>query len=181
MQGVVTVLEGEGAEAFASAVEGIRREFGIALTGNDAIPHLSWHVSEAYDLERLDAAVKSLARSEAPFATATAGLGLFPGDAPLVHLPVLRTPRVSLLQRVLFQEASLALKTEVSPFVTPEGWVPHVTLGQAGLTPEVAGKAVAWLLQQPIAGSLPLPISHLAIGEDTPTGQRILSRHTLQG
>jgi 2'-5' RNA ligase len=178
MQGVVVVLKGEASEVFAKLQDEAAAEFGARLLAPGHIPHATLHLAEQYDLAALDRTVKSLARSETAFSVNTEGVGVFSGETPVVYWPVVRTNRLSLLQRVLAQEAAPAVTAGLSEFCDPHRWIPHVTLGTASDF-TFAGKLTAWLLAR--SPRLEMTVDELVIGEDSPDGTRILARHPFEG
>lgn len=178
MQGVVIVLKTESAEAFARIQDDAVAELGGRLLPAGHIPHMTLHFAEQYDLEKLHRIAQGLARSEPPFAIHTEGVAFFSGPSPLAYWPVVRTARLSLLQRVLAQEAHPAVISGLSEFGDPQRWIPHVTLGTAPDF-DAAGRLAAFLLAR--SPGLEVVVDELVIAEDTPEGTRILGRFKLEG
>lgn len=178
MQGVVIILKAEAAEAFARVQSDALAELGARLLPSGHIPHLTLHLAEHYDLAALNRIAKGLARSEPPFFMHTEGVAFFSGASPLAYWPVVRAARLSLLQRVLAQEAHPAVISGLSEFCDPQRWIPHVTLGTASDF-EAAGRLTAFLLAR--SPRLEIVVDELVICEDTSEGTRILERHKLEG
>ena len=139
---------------------------------------MTLHLAEKYDVPALDRVVKSIARSETPFALHTEGVAFFSGPEPVVYWPVVRTGRVSLLQRILTQEAASSVTSGLSEFCHPDRWHPHVTLGSA-TDDDFVARLTPWLLAR--SPSLEIAVHELVIAEDTPEGTRVLARHKFEG
>lgn len=179
MQGAVIVLEGEASEALARLQDDIEAEFGVRQLKRGHIPHITLHLAERYDVTAFDAVVRSIARSETPFAVRTVGLAFFTGSPLTIYWPVVRSARLALLQRTLAQEASLTVLEGPSEFCLPETWVPHVTLAGEVLTPELVGRMTPWLLER--SPAIEIAVAQLTVAEDTDEGTRIISAHKLEG
>ncbi|RZK25985.1 MAG: 2'-5' RNA ligase family protein, partial [Hymenobacter sp.] len=100
------------------------------------------------------------ARTTQSFIAHTTGLGMFPGDNPVIHIPVLRSDVLNLLHhRILEVAAPLCSRTD--KFSAPDLWLPHVSLALHDTTPELLGPVLQFLNNQTF--NLELEISNLAI------------------
>jgi len=177
VQGVVSPLDDEHAGRMQALWQALRQEFGTEGLHPSPLPHLTYHAAERYDMERLEAAVKSLARSLPPFDIATNGIGVFTGERRIVYLPVVRHSRLTVLQRAVAEQVS-RLGEGASEVWAPDNWVPHLSV--AALPPEDGrlGTMVEWLCGQDLGWTI--PIGRLAIGEDTGEGQRFTFEATFE-
>lgn len=166
MVGVVTLLDDECSAVVRSLWESLAREFGPGGMFPDSVPHLSLHVAESYDLAEVYKRVKSLASSNPPFTIKTAGLGLFFGESLVVHLPVVRSPRLTVLQRTTYDEVKVHAQGDTSLY-HPNSWAPHITLGMWPSDSAKAGAIVDFIVAQG-AGQLALEsrVDSLGVIED---------------
>lgn len=134
------------------------------------IPHFSYHVAKGYDLGALEALLKQAASQTTPFEVSTAGLGLFTGTAPVLHVPVVRTPRLTEVQQHLLQGV-LPLSQEPLPHYLPENWMPHITIGHGDFAPTRLARAIRLLAPQ--AFNWTIPVTNLALIYDTGTEQGV--------
>lgn len=163
MLGVVALLDEQSSSFIRNLWEALSREFGPGGMTAGSAPHVSFHVAEQYNVAGLEARVKSLARSLPPFTTKTAGIGVFPGAEHVIHLPVVRTARLTVVHRVITDE----IQGEFSggnDFYLPDCWVPHVTLGRWPAEREVAAGAVRFLASRDLDRVLAL--DNLALLEE---------------
>jgi len=123
--------------AAAARVERMREAFG--LPEPDYPPHLTLAVlPDEAEREAVEAAVFGVAAGWNVLPLVLAGIGMFPGEAPVIWV----TPAPS--ERLLAMHAELlaALAAfEIHPHYRVEVWVPHVTLGRGELP---ARAASAW-------------------------------------
>ncbi|GBD24410.1 RNA 2',3'-cyclic phosphodiesterase [bacterium HR29] len=171
---VVSLLEEPAAGHLRTLWEGLEREFGLQPPASP--PHLTYHAAEAYDLERVGAALKSLGRSLPPFTVRCEGLALFPADPAVLSISVVRTPRLTLLQRNVFEEVRGHAR-DGSPYHHPDRWMPHLTLARGTFAPDVLGAMVAWLVRQEL--SFEVAVTNLGVIDGE--GSAVICRHELTG
>jgi len=147
MFGIVSLL----AEPYYSMVEQLWRELeldcgleGIKVT---PIPHFSWHVARAYDLESLRPVLQDIAAAAQPFHIRTTGLGLFSGPKPVVFINVVNTPEMLRLHKLVW-ERTRPYAHDISPFYAPQSWIPHITLAHNDLNWSVLSCAIQKLAYQ---------------------------------
>src|SRR5690606_22120468 len=102
MPGVVVLLDEERAARVQELASGLSRFGGTPAT--TGFPHVTLHAADSYDMERVQRGVTSLARSLPPFELSTAGAGIFPGEPSYVYLTVVRRPRLTVVQRAVYEE-----------------------------------------------------------------------------
>lgn len=169
MKGVVALLNEVHREQVQAAADELRR-FGWepATVG---MPHLTLHAAPSYDMEKIARAVKSLGRSLPAFEAATTGIGLFRGETRYLYLPVIRSPRLTVVQRAVIEE--VARHSEGSePYWDPDRWMPHITLATAS-SDQPAGPAVDYLLTCDL--NFTFPIDALSLVEGEPDAHVVLS------
>lgn len=175
MIGVAFPIEGEAVRSLAGVERALKNVVEFRPGG---IPHVSLHGAEEYEIDYADVALQSLARSQAPFSVFVAGFGLFSRPAPIIHLAVVRSSRLNALHRVVAQEVG-RFATGVDPNFRPDRWVPHITITRDPVSPSQVAAAAQLLVEVDLA--FEVPITALALVEDTGEGQRVLHRHSLSG
>jgi 2'-5' RNA ligase len=145
VQGVVALLDSRHYEE----VEGIWAELESRFIRQGfcrlPYPHLSFHVGESYDEEKLEPALQSLAAQTSSFSIRTSGLGVFTGgEHPVIYLTVVRSPKLSLFQEQVWQGVDGGSRAAVG-YYRPELWVPHITLAEGELAKEHLGEIVRHL------------------------------------
>lgn len=179
MPGIISLLP----EPFAASVErlwdGMNHEFGVPRGYPGGVPHITFHLG-ARDAEPGAAGVvETVAKRTAPFGITTAGLGVFGGPKPVVHLAVARSPQVARLAEDLEAAMAAAGFPTTDPYFTPERWMPHITIAHRNLAGIELGPLLAWLVSQPLGWEIPL--SALSVARETEFGADILATFPLSG
>ena len=139
----------------------------VKACGGDPVPlhwplHLSWQGAESYDLAETEDRMRMIAKTVSPIVTRTAGVGVFTGPAPVLYLPVTRTPELTALNETLWETLTPLVKNN-NDYFSPDRWVPHVTIVYG--TPEVT-EAIACmagsLLTEPL--NLEITLDHIYMG-----------------
>jgi 2'-5' RNA ligase len=134
LDAVVSLLDQEHEARVEALWDELSREFGInALLDRVPIPHFSYHVAEKYDVSQLETTLRTFAHVHRPFTVRCAGLALFTGPDPVLHIPVVRTDELSQVHRTLWPYAIEAAQG-VLEYYHPARWVPHITLAQGDIT-----------------------------------------------
>lgn len=178
MPGIITLLD----EPFASRIEDLweamEREFGVIRGYPGAIPHFSYHLAEAYDLEAAEMVIAAIAWAGRPFAVETSGFGVFTGPAPVVYIPVARSPELAALHALVCDRMRRA-GFETVGYYLPERALPHITIAQQNVSGEALPALLGWLARQDL--SWRMTASNLAIADQTPDGAVVLRRFLLRG
>lgn len=126
---VVSLLALENNPAFSEVWTRLKKIFsryGLELVER---PHISWHVSPVYDMEKLEKNLQGLTQGRRQIRASISGLGVFTGKKPVFYLPVVRSPQVHEIHRTIWAEISpCALNQEL--YYSPEEWIPHITLNR---------------------------------------------------
>ena len=123
----------------------LESELGLKGVQRVPFPHLTWLGCEMLDTPRLVEALGDFAHGTAPVPVRSASLGLFMKPAPVLHLAVVRSPALSALHRRLWDLVE-AYAAEMHGLYRPELWVPHITLAQGDLSPDLIPRAMAYLM-----------------------------------
>lgn len=130
---------------------------GIKLT---PLPHFSWHGASEYDLPMAEKVFQSLAKSMHPFTTRVSGLGIFPGEHPVIYLTLVKTRLMIDLHEKIWHTLS-PWGVRQNEYYEPDYWVPHITLAYRDVTPDNLPCALQQLSFHPI--SLEIQVDHLAM------------------
>ncbi|MDJ0366988.1 2'-5' RNA ligase family protein [Hymenobacter sp. H14-R3] len=160
MLAITSLLPSPSSDHINALIKSLETEFGLTDVQATPEPHLTYQIVEPADLETLKEALHEIAHTTAPFIAHTTGLGMFPGDNPVIHIPVLRSDALNLLHhRILEVAAPLCSRTD--KFSAPDLWLPHISLALHDTTPELLGPVMQFLNNQTF--NLELEISNLAI------------------
>ena len=127
MDGVVTVLDPQNYAKVLSIWQELRVLCDVPEIKNLFLPHFSWHVSASYDCDRLNEFLKELGGRSQSFTAHTGGLGIFPGEKPVVYIPVVKDRALMDFHELLWT-AITPLADEPSPLYSPLKWMPHITI-----------------------------------------------------
>jgi 2'-5' RNA ligase len=108
-------------------------------------PHLTLLVLlEAPPLDTVDEIIRKVARRTPVFPARARGYGVFADEHEqlVLYTPVVRSDALTRLHRSLF-DAFDDIGAGVDGHYYPEAWLPHITLCNRDLTPEVLGELVA--------------------------------------
>ncbi|MCA1557515.1 MAG: 2'-5' RNA ligase family protein, partial [Acidobacteria bacterium] len=104
-------------------------------------PHISYHVSGEYDVDRVKMVMKVFAQHTAPFRVRCCGLGVFTGPEPVLYIPIVRSPQIAEFQHELWHQLTKS-SGKVEFAYRPARWVPHITLAERDLTQRALGAIV---------------------------------------
>lgn len=135
MQGVVSLLDDRHTQIVHNIWQELKTKCGIAGTQVPEFPHFSYHVAESYDEEPLRLLLKNITARQKTFKVKTTGLGIFNGGTPVLFIPVVRDPSLTLLHQSIYPALSATTNTSQS-YYEPQSWMPHITLAQGDLTPQ---------------------------------------------
>ncbi|MEO8540989.1 MAG: 2'-5' RNA ligase family protein, partial [bacterium] len=153
--------------------------FGIPLGYSGALPHITFHLG-THDVETgAETVGQAVAAATPPFAITTAGLGIFGGPTPVLHLMVARSPEVANLAQTLTARLAAAGFPSTDPYFAADKWIPHITIAHGNLVGRDLAPLLAWLVVQPLAWEIPL--HSLSIARETPDGVEVLATFPLGG
>ena len=178
MPGVIFLLDEVNHARVEALWDQMEREFGVARGYPGAMPHFTIHLAAEYGLDATRAIVGEVARTQRPFAVPTSGLGVFTGEMPILYIPVIRTRTLDDLHSRLYQELAPHCSGHF-PYYSPESWMPHITIGQVNLAPQVLPALLEWLAHQPL--SWQLEAATLAIAGDTGISVELFGTFPLLG
>ncbi|WP_420641914.1 2'-5' RNA ligase family protein [Candidatus Leptofilum sp.] len=147
MHGVVSVLEEPHYSQVSQLWAELKQRFGVGSPQATAVPHFSYHVAGDYQLEKLPAILAETAAATPPFTVKATGIGIFPGELPVLYIPVARSPELQALHQTLWLKLE-AIAQESINYYAPNIWFPHITLGHSDITSANLGPIVTWLNNQ---------------------------------
>lgn len=159
--GIITLLRENKNPLVYQAWKDLIHECGLPAEILSPVPHFTWHVSQGYDLEKVQLVLEQIAQKVKPFQVQASGLGLFTGAEPVLLLPIMKRIRLIRLHRRLF-ERIVTLASEPSEYYTPDNWIPHITIAYSDLFPERLSCAIERLAYREI--QIEIPVDHLALG-----------------
>ena len=153
----------------------IREVFNRADVPLTDLPHLSWHVANAYDEDVLLRQIPDLVRGFEPFTINITGIGIFTAQAPVLYLPVTKTPSVTELHGELWAQLE-PISTTINPNYDPNVWIPHVTLTTGEASNDAICRVITELAHIPTR--MELKVDHLALiyRDDRTSGIRNIFR-----
>lgn len=126
---VVSLLTSENNPAFSEIWKRLRDTFDRFAVELVEMPHVSWNVSPAFEMQELEKSLRRLAEENQPIRTSISGLGVFTGERPVFYLPVVRSPQLHRLHLTLWREIS-PYTSDQELYYSPEEWIPHITLNR---------------------------------------------------
>ncbi|HEY9628690.1 MAG TPA: 2'-5' RNA ligase family protein [Coleofasciculaceae cyanobacterium] len=123
MDGVVSLLDSQHCEV----IDCLRDEFKTLDVRIAACPHISYQVAKKYDVSALRQVMAQLSQDCSSFQVLTSGLGVFTGERPILHIPVVRNRSLTDFQQRIW-EALVPISSETSNYYHPDTWMPHITL-----------------------------------------------------
>lgn len=141
MHGVVSLLDDNNSRMVEKLWAAIEKEFGIRGVYRTPFPHISYHVSGEYDVDKVKTVMQVFARHTQPFRVKCCGLGVFTGPEPVLYIPIVRSPQLADFQHELWHQLT---KSAGGPDFSyrPARWVPHIKLAHHDLTQRVLAAIV---------------------------------------
>ncbi len=160
MLAITTLLSAPHAALINRIIKKLERKFGIDDVQATPDPHLTYQLAGVQKLSALKEVLADVAATTAPFAAFTTGLGVFPGERPVIYIPVLRSDALNALHhRIIAATAPLCLRTD--KFSGPDCWLPHISLALHDTTPDLLGPVLNFLNEETY--NLKLEVNNIAI------------------
>ncbi|WP_207431228.1 2'-5' RNA ligase family protein [Sabulibacter ruber] len=144
MVAIVSLLDQEHSDKLNGLIFSLEREFGIRGVQMTPYPHITWLTVNDGSLHNLQETLGHAAGICCKFKIYTTGLGIFPGEKPVLYIPVLRTPSVNQFHSQLHKAVCL-ISQEIGQHYHPGLWMPHLSLALGDTTPEIVAQAVLFL------------------------------------
>lgn len=144
MHGLVSLLPEHHYKRVEGIWQDLEDDFGLAGIRVTPYPHFSWQIAETYDVEALARIAQTIAAESRPFLVRTSGLGLFSGPRPVIYIPVVKTAELLAFHAQVWERCQSAAQG-LSPFYSPDQWMPHISLAYTDVTESNIGPVLRWL------------------------------------
>lgn len=179
LAGVTSLLPEDAAARVKELWAQLDAELDLRAATISAFPHFSYQVARDYDLDVLQDVVASFAAGARALRVQTAGLGLFTGSAPVLYVPIVRSPELARFHVAVWSAASVAAE-KLDQHYHPASWVPHVSLAFGDTTPAKAAAAVELLSERDLSWDLELDNLAIVKGAGNKP-QELVGRYPLGG
>ena len=160
MLAITTLLTAPHATLINRIIKKLETKFGLDDVQATPDPHLTYQLAGVQKLEALKEVLADVAAATEPFPAFTTGLGVFPGERPVIYIPVLRSDALNALHhRIIEATAPLCLRTD--KFSGPDCWLPHISLALHDTTPDLLGPVLSFLNEETY--NLKIEINNIAI------------------
>ncbi len=144
MIAITSLLDKEHSAKVVGLIDNLESRFGLTGVKMTPYPHVTLLTAEIPDIQELKEYLDQVCIETPPFKIRTTGLGIFPGVAPVVFVPVLRTPILNQLHSKLHQDVS-EMSSEMGVYYNPNMWLPHISLALGDTTQELLGPILEFL------------------------------------
>jgi len=146
MIAITSLVDQNTSERVFELTEDLEHKFGLSGVKITPYPHLTLLTAEVRDMEELKQYLEQTCAEISPLVVRTTGLGIFPGENPVIYIPVLRTPPLNKLHARLHRNIS-EMSTEIGLYYNQNMWLPHISLALGDTSPEVLGPVLVYLCQ----------------------------------
>ncbi len=164
-------------EEHYSEVEGLwaelDREFGVRGVYVTPFPHFSYQVAERYEVKALESTLRKISRDMSPFRVRTAGLGIFTGPEPVLHVPIVRSSELSEFHQRVWQDTVRAASGLLG-YYHPDSWMPHITLAHSDIDKDGLSRLIRATSERNFGWEI--RIDNLSLIYDTGSSQELRSR-----
>jgi 2'-5' RNA ligase len=133
----------------------LETDCGLTAIQKVPIPHFTWAGAAEYDQPRLEDALRAIARAAQPFTVRCGGVGVFPGEKPVIYAALVKDADLLHFHERVWQVTG-PLADAPYLYYSPELWMPHITLAYGDVTPENAPCAIARLFFEPLRWEFPV-------------------------
>src|SRR6266581_4237430 len=121
MHGIVSLLDNDHNQLIKELWADLEREFSVDGVYVTPYPHFSYHVAQAYDVDKIEIVLQRITSNITTFKVRTSGLGVFTVASPVLYIPVVRSQELTQLHEELWQETSTA-SSGVVEYYHPDQW-----------------------------------------------------------
>jgi len=173
VDGIVSLLDSKHDQLIEELWAEQKREFTVQGVYVTPYPHFSYHVAQAYDVNKIEPVLQRITSNITKFKVRTSGLGIFTGALPVLYIPVVRSLELSQLHQELWQEITPA-SSGVQQYYHPDQWMPHITIGFADISKENLSQIIPFLAERDF--NWEITVTNIAFIYDTGTKQELKSR-----
>ncbi len=146
MIAITSLLDNKYSDRVSELTGLLEAKFGLAGVKITPYPHLTLLTAKIPDMDELKHYLDQFCLETPVFTVRTTGLGIFPGENPVVYIPVLRTHTLNTLHNKLHHDVS-EMSSEMGVFYNPNLWLPHLSLALGDMTTELLGPVLTFLCQ----------------------------------
>ena len=96
MQRLVTLLPETVSQNVKAICADLKSWTGLTEIRTTTVPHFSWVTGENFLSEPLHASLREFTATIDPFSVYATGLGIFPGNSPVLYIPIVKTAQLHL-------------------------------------------------------------------------------------
>ena len=173
MDGIVSFLDSKHNQLIEELWAELEREFSVQGVYITPYPHFSYHVAQAYDIDKIEPVLQRITSNITTFNVKTSGLGVFTGTSPVLYIPVVRSLELTQLHEELWQEIS-PVSSGVQEYYNPDQWMPHITIGFGDISKDKLLQMIPLLAERDF--NWEITVNNIALIYDTGTKQEMKSR-----
>jgi hypothetical protein len=173
MHGIVSLLDSKQNQLVEEIWAELEREFSVQGVYITPYPHFSYHVAQAYDIDKIEPVLQRITSNITTFNVKTSGLGVFTGTSPVLYIPVVRSLELTQLHQELWQEIS-PISSGVQEYYHPDQWVPYITIGFGDINKDNLSQIIPLLAERNFIWEI--TVSNIALIYDTGEKQELKSR-----
>jgi len=173
MHGIVSLLDSKQNQLVEEIWAELEREFSVQGVYITPYPHFSYHVAQAYDIDKIAPVLQRITSNITTFNVKTGGLGVFTGTSPVLYIPVVRSLELTQLHEELWQEIS-PVSSGVQEYYNPDQWMPHITIGFGDISKDKLSQMISLLAERDF--NWEITVNNIALIYDTGTKQEMKSR-----
>jgi len=173
MHGIVSLLDNDHNQLIEEIWAELEREFSVHGVYITPYPHFSYHVAQAYDIDKIELVLQRITSNITTFNVKTSGLGVFTGTSPVLYIPVVRSLELTQLHEELWQEIS-PVSSGVQEYYNPDQWMPHITIGFGDISKDNLSQIIPFLAERDF--NWEITVNNIALIYDTGTKQELKSR-----
>jgi len=164
MQTLVSLLSEPASHRVKDIWDDMETLCGLRLAHSIPYPHFSWAAGESFPEKPLSIAVSEFSRLMEPLTVYATGLAIFPGQSPILYIPIVKTERLYNLHLQIWHHLE-TFGNQLNSYYQPDTWVPHIPLTYGSLTKETLSKMLRKLAFEEI--NLKIEIENLAFFNET--------------
>ena len=119
MLAVASLLDQEHTDKVNQIVNQLDTIFGLKGVQLTPYPHLTWLTTDVAKMSDLKDYLRKLSEQSQPLTARTMGIGIFPGDKPVIYIPDFAYPRNQPFSRAAFPGNRRIQRTD-RPFLRPQ-------------------------------------------------------------
>ena len=127
MEGVVSILDQANLSRVLTLWQELQDQCLIPQIYPHFIPHITWHVAESYNDEKLPQALEEIGIQHQRFSFKAAGFGIFSGEKPVVYISLVKERKLLEFHEQLWDKLD-PFANQSNPYYSPGNWMPHITI-----------------------------------------------------